>query len=220
MGDSHEMRVTVGSQTVISQFSFSTINFSIFILLSHFPNHSHNIEKGIGSISDSTLVQQDDLKKALVGWCGGVQWKLLYRGSRDGFSAQNFHSKCDYKGPTVTVIKSTTGHLFGGYNADSWDSTSGWKTNPQCFIFTLTNPHGYPPTKFSYNHGNSSFCRSGYGPVFGGRSGCDIVVHENGNAATNYTNFPYSYNDTLGKGKETFTGECNFTVSEIEVFGK
>ena len=165
------------------------------------------------------MIQQENLKQALVGWCGGVQWKLLYRGSRDGFSSQNFHSKCDNQGPTVTVIKSTTGHLFGGYNADSWDSSGQDKTNPQCFIFTLTNPHGFPPTKFFYKSGRSSYCHSGYGPIFGGAS--DIAVFDNCNSNNcSSTGFPASYDDSLGKGTETFTGADKFTVSEIEVFGK
>ena len=29
---------------------------------------------------------------------------LLFKGSRDGFKAENFHEKCDNKGPTLTLI--------------------------------------------------------------------------------------------------------------------
>ena len=46
--------------------------------------------------------------------------KLLYRASRDGWSVSNFHHCCDYKGPTVTVIKSGN-HIFGGYTEKNWD---------------------------------------------------------------------------------------------------
>jgi len=46
--------------------------------------------------------------------------KLLYRASRDGWAASNFHSCCDNKGPTVTVIKSGN-YIFGGYTEKSWD---------------------------------------------------------------------------------------------------
>ncbi|KAK3749967.1 hypothetical protein QZH41_000265 [Actinostola sp. cb2023] len=46
---------------------------------------------------------------------------LLYRGSRDGWKASTFHSNCDsFKGPTMVVIKSTGGYIFGGYTAQSW----------------------------------------------------------------------------------------------------
>ena len=44
----------------------------------------------------------------------------LYRASRDGWAASNFHSCCDNKGPTVTVIKSGN-YIFGGYSEGEWD---------------------------------------------------------------------------------------------------
>ncbi|KXJ08368.1 BTB/POZ domain-containing protein KCTD21 [Exaiptasia diaphana] len=46
---------------------------------------------------------------------------LLYRGSRDGWASSIFHSKCDsFSGPTMVVIKSTGGYIFGGYTEQSW----------------------------------------------------------------------------------------------------
>ena len=44
---------------------------------------------------------------------------LLYRASRDGWGASNFHSCCDNKGPTVTVVKSGN-YIFGGYTEHEW----------------------------------------------------------------------------------------------------
>ena len=49
-----------------------------------------------------------------------VSVELLYRASRDGWAAFNFHSCCDDKGTTVTVIKSGT-YIFGGYSEGEWD---------------------------------------------------------------------------------------------------
>ena len=46
---------------------------------------------------------------------------LLYRASRNGWASSNFHSCCDNKGPTVTVIKSGN-NIFGGYTEQSWHS--------------------------------------------------------------------------------------------------
>ena len=45
---------------------------------------------------------------------------LLYRASQNGWTAANFHSCCDGKGPTVTVIKSGN-YVFGGYTEEKWD---------------------------------------------------------------------------------------------------
>ena len=39
----------------------------------------------------------------------------------DGSAASTFHSNCDGKGPTVTIIKSGS-YIFGGYTDLSWKS--------------------------------------------------------------------------------------------------
>ena len=49
------------------------------------------------------------------------KWRLLFRASRDGFEAKSFHSKCDNKGPTVTVVKSGS-FIFGGFTEVAWKS--------------------------------------------------------------------------------------------------
>lgn len=44
---------------------------------------------------------------------------LCYRASRDGWNSRTFHSKCDNKGATVTIIRVGT-YIFGGYADYSW----------------------------------------------------------------------------------------------------
>ena len=46
--------------------------------------------------------------------------KLLYRASEHGYTAKSFHECCDNKGPTLIVIKSSGGWIFGGYTTKSW----------------------------------------------------------------------------------------------------
>ena len=50
-------------------------------------------------------------------------WKLLYRASEHKYSASLFHKYCDDKGPTLVIIKSREGWIFGGYTTQSWKST-------------------------------------------------------------------------------------------------
>jgi hypothetical protein len=51
----------------------------------------------------------------LAKWTGiKKNWKLLYQASVDGFSANNFRLKCQNQGPTISVIKSENGNIFGG----------------------------------------------------------------------------------------------------------
>ena len=46
-------------------------------------------------------------------------WYRCWRASVDGWAASTFHSRCDSKGPTVTIIK-VGKYIFGGYTSVSW----------------------------------------------------------------------------------------------------
>jgi hypothetical protein len=147
-------------------------------------------------------------------------WKLAYQGSRDGFGADKFHLLCDLKGESVAVIKSSNGYLLGGYSSASWDTATKnrqWENAPGSFIFTISNPHGIPPTKYLplVHPEYTVYHNSDRGPSFG--NGHDLYV-TSGYLGNSCTNFPSSYKDTTGKGKQTFTGSENFTVADIQVF--
>ena len=97
--------------------------------------------KAISMFKDSVILPSDQ-REPLVNWLKESQAitnnsadNLLYRASRDGWAASNFHSCCDNKGPTVTVIKSGN-NIFGGYTDQSWtggrsyrDLKSGFRTD-------------------------------------------------------------------------------------------
>ena len=46
--------------------------------------------------------------------------ELLYRGTRDGMSANAFHNRCNNKGPTISLFKNENGYIFGGYASIDW----------------------------------------------------------------------------------------------------
>ena len=52
------------------------------------------------------------------------RWKRCWRASVDGWAASTFHSRCDNKGPTVTIIRVGGKYIFGGYTSLSWGK---WK---------------------------------------------------------------------------------------------
>ena len=81
--------------------------------------------------------------------------------------SQNFHEKCDDKGPTITLFRNDKGNIFGGYLPISWKNTGGYQNENRSFIFTLTNIYNIQPTKFENNKdGNQVYFGSGYGPFF------------------------------------------------------
>ena len=81
--------------------------------------------------------------------------ELIYRGSRDGSKSNDFHSKCDNKGPTICLYKNEKGNIFGGYASISWGSDNVHHSAPESFIFTLTNIHQTNPTKFPSKNTNN-----------------------------------------------------------------
>jgi len=80
---------------------------------------------------------------------------LLYRGSRDGFGVSDFHTKCDNKGATVTVIKDIGGYLFGGFTDMPWMSEDGWISTNKAFLFCLHCHNGLGPTKLKQKAGQA-----------------------------------------------------------------
>ena len=50
---------------------------------------------------------------------------LLYSAEDDGWTAAKFHELCDGKGPTLVLIESEHGCIFGGSTSCSW-AGNGW----------------------------------------------------------------------------------------------
>ncbi|KAF2075158.1 hypothetical protein CYY_003548 [Polysphondylium violaceum] len=162
-----------------------------------------------------------------------TQFELLYRASEHSFSISSFHEICDNKGPTITIIETTKGDIFGGYNSTSWNGANGTRGyfggNDKCFIFTLVNKNNIKPTMYKNNSNqryvyNHNIC----GPSFGD----DISIYqqdssEDGTQDKGFESiigeqsFPCDYSDTLdgnGEGKLTLTQSERFTIKDYEVF--
>ncbi|XP_058953338.2 uncharacterized protein [Pocillopora verrucosa] len=175
---------------------------------------------------DSAILSSEQ-RETLVDWLKdtreslGDDYVLLYRASRNGWAASNFHSCCDNKGPTVTVIKSGN-YIFGGYTEQPWQSsnTAPYKRAPGSFLFSLVNASGLPPTKMPLidgMEGNAIYCHNNCGPVFG--AGHDLCVPNCPNSHNCSVNLGNTYQCPAGQNGNLFlTGSQNFVVNEMEVF--
>ena len=65
------------------------------------------------------------------------KWKRCWRASVDGWAASTFHSGCNNKGPTVTIIRVGGKYIFGGYTNLSWGKRSNFNS--------LNTIQGRPP---------------------------------------------------------------------------
>lgn len=65
--------------------------------------------------------------------------KLLFRATRDGFSASRFHALCDNKGPTLVLIAhSHFDMLLGGVTEAQWSSTTVVKDSKHAKLFQMS----------------------------------------------------------------------------------
>ena len=187
-----------------------------------------SLTKELGGIPlDSVFNLQFYETKALTEWCEAESFTLLHRASRDGFDSKSFHDHCDDIKGTLTITKTVTGYIFGGYTEVGWNSDelptirrgSGYE-----FLFSLRNPQNTDPIKFPVRYFNKYksvlHCKK-YGPSFGANSKghCEIHVAESPNTTINshVLGFPAMY-DGKGYDNKIFCGSERFQVEDYEVF--
>ena len=72
----------------------------------------------------SKIIRNNKEKNKLLEWIsekGKIQKiNLIYNSKIDGDEAENFYDKCAYKGPTISLIKTKKGRVFGGFAKSEW----------------------------------------------------------------------------------------------------
>ena len=162
---------------------------------------------------DNSLIIGSDKswQNSLTNWLGDIKRtvQLLYRATRDGFNAQQFHTLCDNKGPTIILVRDDKGSCFGAYTSLSWQSETMWKNDDTAFMFSF-NRNKKIMTK---NPSKSVFQTAGNGPTFG--EGHDLLLLSGGN--NNHMSGSTFSDDNLN-----ITGESRssgwFIPQEIEVW--
>ncbi|MCB9739072.1 MAG: TLD domain-containing protein [Deltaproteobacteria bacterium] len=169
-------------------------------------------------------------------WIGNpnMKWKMCHRWSTSK-SASAFHTNCNYKGPTVTVAKLSTGAMVGGYASCAWNTNyNSYQYHcPGSFLFNLDNGHRYnnkwntSGTSNGYDF-RATYNRSNYGPCFG--AGHDWCFNSS-NMSSGYSNLGYNYECRKITGssngysgysttdcRNDFSGNYSWTTVEMEVW--
>jgi small GTP-binding protein len=150
--------------------------------------------------------------------------ELLWRGGRDGFSAEAFHRSCDGRGQTLTLIRDTGGNVFGCFAFPSWESSffSKRKSDPTSdgFLFTLKNPHNLPPQRFRLTRGQQSSAIKVSSRICSCFGDDDLFICGGCDANPSHSRgFGSTYENTTGiDGRLVFAGSDTFIVDEIEVY--
>ena len=140
----------------------------------------------------------------------GCKFNLLYKGSTDGDTAADFHSKCDDAEKTLVIVEDNYGNRFGGFTTQDWGGQFMQKTDDDAFIFSIDKNKAYDVIQGQ----NAIGCYPNFGPVF---FGCQIRIYDNF-FTKGGTTYKKGLNYKTTEDFELTNGNQNFGVRDIEVY--
>ena len=161
---------------------------------------------------DSNIISHNNnaAKNQIKNWINpnkNIEFKLIFRKSRDGSKASDFHKYCDNQGPNLCLIQTSKNDVFGGYTSFSWENSPLHISYNSAFIFSLDLMKKY--TKFKGE--NTVYSNNSYGPCFG-EGGGDLYLNDNLNSG-------YIHAGNILKNCELTKGEeGDFITKEFEVY--
>ena len=191
-------------------------------------------EKNVFDLSiDSNILKSEEINenffifsklKEIYPYKRSIKLTLIYRASKDGDLAKNFHHKCDFIGANLTFIKTKEGYIFGGFTIKNWkhlykdnkkdDPENGTEyKDDKAFGFSINNnkiyENGIPDRSIVYCNNNYGVCFKNYFLKI-----YDECFKNGGICGTNEeSNFI-----GIDKDYEYNGGEQKINVEEIEVF--
>ena len=153
-----------------------------------------------------------------------ARFTRLYDANEHGWKALDFHSRCNQKGSTLSIVQTEAGLTFGGFTTASWESPPNTATNhesPTSFLFSVDQGIVYP---ISNARALSTACWSEWGPVFGEYGQALAIAGESNNNNKSYCkakdpSFKLPEANQGEMGSSSFNGgKVNFTNREFEVY--
>jgi hypothetical protein len=194
--------------------------FILFLKLKFIPGTFKLVKEHLGELSiekkwlDCSLVLTEEEFRSLSQMTEAKDGILLYRATLHGFDAKSFHSKCDGKKNTITIIKTDGNYVFGGFTAAEWSSYCGRTKDTKAFLFSLRRRGCSSNYKLMVKDVNDAIYGSPYtGPKFG-RHDIEIIDHSN-RITGSVTNLGYGYHTAPKSGEDS---RFFLSTTEIEVY--
>jgi len=151
----------------------------------------------------------NEAKDMLLNWLPRKPNKitLLMNSNRHGDSTKSFMDKCKGKCPTLAVIKTTNGYVFGGYTTQMWRDGDFVNDN-NAFVFSIDKKRKYKIKKPEHA------IRFSFQDFW--LFGCDIIVY--GNCTKRNINRVNNETYDIPEKFELNGGECKFTVKSFEIY--
>ena len=174
---------------------------------------SKELEKFNNGILKDIIKEQDEIEFVLNKISEKYPdstYRLLYKGSRDGDGASDFHSKCDEAEKTLVIVEDNYGNRFGGFTTQDWGGQYLQKKDDEAFIFSIDKNKVYDVIP----NQNAIGCYPNFGPVF---FGCQIRIYDNF-LTRGGTTYKKGLNYCTTEDFELTNGNQNFGVRDIEVY--
>ena len=166
-----------------------------------------------------SLVRESDIIKTLeeevlitdaISNNSQKKYRLIYKASKDGDSANQFHNRCDKYSNLIILIKTNKGKRFGGYTSNKFRITSHLKFDNDAFLFSLDLMKVFKILQGNY----AIYCYENTGPCFtkGSLYVPNSFFTKYGKTSIAGGPFQFKKNYELNNGKE------KFLIEELEVF--
>jgi len=177
-------------------------------------NHVKTKENYFDRVFQKCRLLKDEKQVELVEkWISPSKFfkcKLIYDAKENGDKVSTFHSLCDNKGATLTIISTNDNKIFGGYLSMSFSENSGWIHDEKAFVFSLNYNEKYESLDTTYTF----YGGKDRGPTFGGYNIeiFDSFLSIDKNRYNPYSG-TYSFHERYKGSKDQY-----FRVNELQVY--
>ena len=137
-----------------------------------------------------------------------LKFDLIFKASINGDKSEIFHKICDGKAPTVTIVKSKNGYIFGGYLTVPFSSDRKSHSDNKAFLFSLTNLKTFKIIEV--DHAVHHYDK-GWGPYIGYKDSCDLAIKSgclsNKKSKCTPTSYDFKREELIGSNEKCFEVE-------------
>ena len=149
------------------------------------------------------------LEKALARHNRGYDWKLLYSLQQHGASLGTMYRNVYKKSPTIIIIETTKGDVFGGFASKPWTASTAYYGSGECFLFSTASGKFID---YQWSMANSMFMFSNEESLaMGGGGGFGLYV--NSDMSTGCSKSCSTFNNA------PLASDEEFDVVSVEIWG-
>ena len=142
----------------------------------------------------------------------------IYKATINGFNATNYRNKVWQYSKTLTIIKTTTGFVFGYYTNAMHTNYDGFVSDSGAFMFSYINPQGVTVKLPIFKSDMAIYNSNRHGPYFGNDTICPSDSDINPCSMTFNAYTPPNGLPAGTDGSIYLINSTTFYAAEIEVF--